>query len=74
MLYKQLAVLITPASDTCNVSCTFGMLTYLPLDKMAAILQIFSGAFFENEKFCSLIKISMKFVPKGPIEKNPALV
>ena len=29
---------------------------------------------FINEKFCILIKISLKFVPKGPIGNNPALV
>ena len=29
---------------------------------------------FMNEKFCILIKISPKIVPKGPIENNPALV
>ena len=29
---------------------------------------------FMNEKFCILIKISLKFVPKGPIDNNPALV
>ena len=27
-----------------------------------------------NEKFCILIKISLKFVPKGPIDNDPALV
>ena len=27
-----------------------------------------------NEKFCILIKISLKFVPKGPIDNKPALV
>ena len=27
-----------------------------------------------NEKFCILIKISLKYVPKGPIYNNPALV
>ena len=27
-----------------------------------------------NEKFCILIKISLKFVPKGPIDNNPALI
>ena len=30
--------------------------------------------FFLNEKFCILIKISLKFVPKDPIENNPTLV
>ena len=29
---------------------------------------------FMNEKICILIKISLKFVPKGPIDNNPALV
>ena len=29
---------------------------------------------FVNEKFCILIKISLTFVPKGPIDNNPALV
>ena len=42
---------------------------------MAAISQaIFSDAFFVNEKFWILIKISRKFVPKGPIHNNPVLV
>ena len=27
-----------------------------------------------NEKFCILIKISLKFIPKGLIANNPALV
>ena len=29
---------------------------------------------FVNEKFCILMKISLKFVRKGPIDSNPALV
>ena len=29
---------------------------------------------FVNEKFCISIKISLKFVTKGPIDNNPALV
>ena len=29
---------------------------------------------FVNEKFCILIKISLKFIPKGAIYNNPALV
>ena len=50
-------------------------LFHLPLDKMAAILAdvIFKGIFL-NEKMCILIKISLKFVPKGPIDNIPALV
>ena len=42
---------------------------------MASISQtIVSEAFFVNEKISILIKISQKFVPKGPIDNNPALV
>ena len=29
---------------------------------------------FVNEKFCILITISLKFVPKGQIDNNPVLV
>ena len=29
---------------------------------------------FVKEKFCILIKVSLKFIPKGPIENNPAFV
>ena len=29
---------------------------------------------FMNEKFCILVRISLKFVPKCPIDNNPALV
>ena len=36
------------------------------MDQMATIVQ--------NEKLCILTKISLKFVPKGPIDNNPALV
>ena len=45
------------------------------MDKMAAILadNIFKRIFLnENDKI--LIQISLKFVPKGPIDNNPALV
>ena len=39
---------------------------------MAAFSQaIFFGCIFVNEKFCILVK---KFVPRGPIDNNPALV
>ena len=42
---------------------------------MAATLadDVFKSIFL-NEKFVILIKISLKFVPKGPIDNNPALV
>ena len=29
---------------------------------------------FVDENFCILIRISLKFVPKGPIDNNPALI
>ena len=29
---------------------------------------------FMNEKFCISIRISLKFIPKGPIYNHPALV
>ena len=50
-------------------------LTHLALDKMAAILadDIFK-CIFVNKKISILIEISLKFVPKGPIDNNPALV
>ena len=46
-----------------------------PLGKMAAILadDIFT-CIFVNEIFFILIKITLKFVPKGPIDNNQALV
>ena len=34
----------------------------------------FSSAFIMNEKSCILIRMSLNFVPKGPIGNNPALV
>ena len=42
---------------------------------MAAILadDIFKRIFF-NEKVWILIKISLKFIPEGPIDNNQALV
>ena len=51
------------------------ILTHLPLDKMAAILadDIFNCIFLnENDKI--LIKISLKYVPRSPIDNKPALV
>ena len=48
---------------------------HLPLDNMAAILADDNfKCIFLNEKFCILIRISLKLVPKGPIDNNPALV
>ena len=49
-------------------------LTHLPPDKMAAILQMIFQMHFCEWKVFIAIKISLKFVPKGPIDNNPALV
>ena len=50
---------------------------YLGRYNMAAIPQSTDNIFrciFVNEKFCILIQISLKFVPKGPIDNNSVLV
>ena len=44
-----------------------------PLDKMASISQIIK-CIYMYDKYCILINISLKFVPKGPIDNNPVLV
>ena len=44
-------------------NCHLDILTHLPLDKI-----------FMNEKLCIFIRISLKFVPKGPIDNKSALV
>ena len=50
-------------------------LTHLPLDNMAAILADDNvKCIFLNGKLCISIQISLKFVPRGPIDNNPALV
>ena len=51
------------------------VLTHLQPDKMAAIMadNIFKCIFL-NEKFRILIKIWLKFIRKGPIDNNLALV
>ena len=49
-------------------------LTHPSQDKMAAILQTIIHMHLVNEKFCILIKISLKIVPKGPIDNKSALV
>ena len=51
------------------------LLTHLPLDKMAAALadDIFKWIIL-NENGIILIRISLKFIPKGPICNKSALV
>ena len=48
---------------------------FIAVDKMASILadDIFKCIFL-NEKFCIVIRISLKFVPNGPIDNEWALV
>ena len=50
------------------------VLTHLPLVIMAAISLTISRCIFVNEMLYSLIRISLRFVPKGPIDNNPGLV
>ena len=51
------------------------VLTHWGRDEMDAIMQTtFSRAFFLKENVWILTKISLKFVPKGPIYNIPALV
>ena len=51
------------------------VLTHLPLDNMAAILADDNfKCIFVNEKLRILIQVLPKFVPKGPINNNPARV
>ena len=51
------------------------ILTHHPLDKMTAILadDIFKCIFL-NENYRNPIQISLKFVPRIPIDNKPALV
>ena len=50
-------------------------LTHLFLDKMAAILvDNILKSIFLNENVSILIQISLKFVPKGPIDNKSSLV
>ena len=50
-------------------------LTPLPLDKATAVSQtIFSNAFSWMKKFCTVIWISLKLVPKVPIDNKWTLV
>ena len=51
------------------------LLTHSDQDKMATILQMaFPNAFSWMKMFKILFKISLKFVPTGPIDDKPALV
>ena len=56
-----------------NSTHIFGVLTHWGWDEIDAILQTpFSNAFLLMKMYA--FKISLKFVPKGPIDNIPALV
>ena len=66
------SALFMRAQETLNTSLE---LTHLPLDKMAAILADDNvKCIFFNENDTILIWISLKFVPRCPIDNIPALV
>ena len=72
----KLAYVIWAHGSLSDAAFNIGPFNSSPLDKMAAISA--NGIFkciFMNEKFHILIRISLKFLPKGPINTNiPALV
>ena len=73
--FKKMRLKVSSAKR--RPSCLgLNVLTHLSLDKMAAMSQtIFSDAFsWMNLLFILIIKVSLKFVLKGPINNNPALV
>ena len=57
-----------------SFSTVVNILTHLPLEKIAAISQMFCDAFSWMKNFVFLIRISPRIVPKGPNDNNPALV
>ena len=55
--------------------CHYRLLTHLPLGQNGGhYADDILRCIFVNEKFCILIKISLKFVTKGPIDNYLALV
>ena len=52
----------------------FSILTHLPGQNGRHFTDDMLRCIFVNEKFRILTKISLKFIPKGPIDNNPALV
>ena len=50
------------------------MLTHLPLDKMATILEDIFKCIFLNENDRIWIQISLKFVSRSPIDNKATLV
>ena len=54
-----------------EISCAF---THLPWTKWLPFYTQYFQIHFRNEKFRILIRISLKFVPMGPVDTNSALV
>ena len=53
---------------------SLSQLTRLPLDKMAIVADDSFKCILFNENCRILIRISLKFVPRNPIDNKPALV
>ena len=60
----------------CNNELSHYWFTHLSLVKMAAISHMTDvcKCIFMNEKFCILIRISLNFVPEGPVDNKSVLV
>ena len=54
--------------------CIIIILTHLPGQNGRYFADYIFKCISMNEKFCILIRISLKFVPWGPIDNNPAQV
>ena len=79
--WHQSSLLFTMCMDLwilIYMCCGTLSLTHLLLDKKAQNGRHFTDdiflCIFVNEKYCILIKISLTFVPRGPIDNIPALV
>ena len=60
--------------DVSNERRFYTLLTNLPWTKWSPFRRRYFQMYFREWKFCILIKIWLKFVPKGPVDNNPALV
>ena len=74
-LHNTYQIFLAPCIRCTDYLCDSSCLTHLPLDKMAAIFQTTSSNAFSWMKMYEFrVKISIKFVPKGPINNIPALL
>ena len=76
MIYKYTPEIFD--EDSLTVSDTmqqpYAILTHLPGQNGRRLADDIFRCIFMNEKFCFLIKLSLKFIRKCPISNNPALV